>query len=227
MTSFSDSPSSPPARTLDLVRPFTFVFQDAEWLKKTLLGGLFVLAGVLVVGHFFVLGYLARLVRNVVASVPRPLPEWDDLGELFVEGVKYVLILVIYWMPVVILALLIVIPAAVAGGHDSELPPPALTALVCLVLPLCLLIMIVLPVALVHAAVTNRFGAAFEIGKIVGFIKANFVNYLLAIVVYFVAHTLSQVGIVLFCVGVVFTSFLGTVMAAYAFADAYRLGKTS
>ena len=64
--------TTPPAAQLDFAKPFTFVFEDPRWLNKILIGGLFYLAGFLVIGWFFILGYVARLTRNVVGGVAQP-----------------------------------------------------------------------------------------------------------------------------------------------------------
>src|SRR5262249_38610379 len=73
----------PPKAGFDFVKPFAFVFEDARWINKVLIGGIFQLLAMLLVGIPFLLGYLAKLVRNVVADATLPLPEWDDLGEMF------------------------------------------------------------------------------------------------------------------------------------------------
>src|SRR5437899_12800475 len=85
-------PPPPPVRpsgpSFDFARPFTFTFEDPRWVQKVLLGGLFMLASVFIVGSFFLYGYLARLARNVIAGLQHSLPEWDELGELFSEGLR-------------------------------------------------------------------------------------------------------------------------------------------
>jgi len=221
MTSVGGSAQGP--QTLDFGRAFTFPFKDPRWLTKTLIGGLFVLAGMVIVGNFFLFGYLAQLVRNVIARVEHPLPEWDDLGRFFVEGFKLFLVMLAYSAPILILVLLVVIPAAIVSESQSDFPAPAVAGLICLVLPLAFVVMAIMPAALVHAAANENAAAAFELAWIFRFIKQNALNYLLAIVVYVVANTLSQVGIILFCVGIVFTTFLSMVITAYAFSDGYRM----
>ena len=74
--------------TVDFGRSFSFVTEDPEWVKKILIGGAFTLACALLVGVPFVLGYFSRTLRNVAAGEPRPMPEWDDLGGLFEEGLR-------------------------------------------------------------------------------------------------------------------------------------------
>src|SRR6266566_6344014 len=120
-SAFSAEPPPPPTSSsaqFDFVRPFTFVFDDPRWIPKILMGGLFTLASVFIVGTFFVYGYLARLVRNVIAGIPNPLPEWDDLGEYFSEGVRLFFIAVIYAIPVIVLAAVVVVPGAILSQGD-------------------------------------------------------------------------------------------------------------
>jgi len=51
-------PSSPPPKAgFDFVKPFAFVFEDARWINKVLMGGVFqllsfMLIGVPLLGHF-------------------------------------------------------------------------------------------------------------------------------------------------------------------------------
>src|SRR5437870_5119108 len=81
-------PVAPGTPQFDFAKPFTYVFDDPRWLQKILIGGLFYLAGVVLVGWFFILGYVAQVTRNVIAGMTHPLPEWDDLGSFFSEGLR-------------------------------------------------------------------------------------------------------------------------------------------
>src|SRR6185369_14629752 len=93
----------PPKAGFDFVKPFAFVFEDARWINKVLLGGVFQLLSFMLIGVPFLLGYLAKLVRNVVNGVTLPLPEWDDLGEMFGEGLRLIGVGLLYTMPFFIL----------------------------------------------------------------------------------------------------------------------------
>lgn len=217
--------------SFDFVQPFAFVFQDERWVQKVLIGGLFYIAAFLLIGIFFILGYCARLARNVIAGVPKPLPEWDDLSTYFVDGVKLAVVGLLYILPFIIIFCAVFIPAGIIGAigerHDNDFAQFAsgtmATCLWCLVVPLSLALSFWLPAALTFAVVEDRIGAAFEIGRIWRYIKNNFVNYLLAFLVYLVARFAVPFGAILFCIGIVFTAFWSMVVAAYAFANAYRL----
>ena len=224
-------PERPTSGGYDFVQPFAFVFQDPRWVTKVLIGGLFYLAAFLIVGIFFILGYCAKLCRNVVANDPQPLPEWDDLGGYLAEGVRLFFVGFCYVIPLIVAICAIVIPLAIAGnvaGPDDiarDLAGGAASCVWCLFVPVSLAFSFWVPAALLFASVEQRFGAAFEFGRIFQFIKANFANYLIAFVIYLIARFAAGFGVILFCIGVVLTAFWSMIVSTYAFAYAYRLRK--
>jgi hypothetical protein len=185
------------------------------------------IAAVFIIGAFFVYGYLARLVRNVIAGMAYPLPEWDDLGEYFSEGIRLFCVALIYTLPLIALAFIFIVPSILAQSADDEtlrnLGGGMAACVWCVIFPLSLALAVWMPAALLFAVVERRFGAAFEFGQIAAFIKANVGNYLLAFVVWLVVRMIVPFGFILLCVGVVFTSFWSLVVAGYAFAQAWRL----
>lgn len=221
-------PSRPPRREFDLGKAFTFVFQDPRWLEKVLIGGLFWIATILLFGWFFILGYMARIVRNVAAGVDDRLPEWDDLGEMFTEGLKLFLVAFVWYLPI----FLVMVPLMVWAIVFDEFGSPRMSELFagCMVLtivPLGLLITFVLPAALVRTAVYRTVGAGLAIGPVFAFVRDNFVNFLLAFIVYLAANFIGQMGIVIFCIGVFFTSFWGMAVASHAYGQTWAYGKQS
>jgi hypothetical protein len=221
-------PATPPRSGFDFVRCLSFVFEDPAWLKKILLGGVFYLLGFLIIGWFFLLGYGARLTRNVIAGVPRPLPEWDDLGEYFGEGIKLFLVAFLYALPFLVLGLGIAIPMGVMSNFSrdqnvSNLAGGLVGCVWCLFAPLILIVSLWVPAALLRVIVTRDFGAGFQFGAIWLFLKQNAGNYLLAVVVHLVANFAAQFGVILLCVGVIFTAFWSLCVSAYAFAETWRL----
>jgi Protein of unknown function (DUF4013) len=219
-------PAAPPSTGYDFLRPFVFLFDDQRWLPKVLMGGAFFLLAVLIVGIPFLLGYIAKLIRNVIAGDPTPLPEWVDLGDLFSEGLTLFGVGLIYMLPMTILSILISIPAALTGASSQEeiraIGSGVFGCASCIVSMASFAISLLLPAALLMVVTTRRFSAAFEFGAIWSFIRANVGNYLLAIVTEMLASLVSGVGLVLCCVGIVFTQFWAAVVTAYALGRVYR-----
>lgn len=225
----SYTPPQKPGTSYDFAKPFSFVFDDPRWLNKILIGGLFYLLGFILIGFFFILGYLARLARNIIAGVALPMPEWDDLGDYFGEGLRLVGVVIVWILPIVALVVLFVVPSIALSELDNEVAQNvggcAAGTVWCLIFPLSLAVTFFMPASLLYAAVEQRFGAAFEMGKIWTFIKGNIGEYLLAIVIYFVARFLAGFGVILLCIGVIFTGFWSMAITTYAFAEVYRRAK--
>jgi hypothetical protein len=220
----------PPVSTgpqFDFGKPFTYVFDDPRWVQKILIGGLFYLAGFVIIGWFFILGYMARVTRNVITGQQVPLPEWDDLGEFFSEGARLVGVGLVYAAPFIVFAMIFIVPAAVLSGVDNEglqvLGSGISGCVSCLFVPLSLAVMVFMPASLLFAIVEQRFSAAFEYARIWAFIRANIGNYLLAVVVYLIARFIGGFGVILLCIGVIFTGFWSMLITAHAFAQVYRL----
>src|SRR5437763_3071118 len=77
-------PPPPPVGepSFDFVKPLTFVFDDPRWVQKVLIGGLFVIASFVIIGAFFLYGYLARLTRNTINGMQHPLRSEEHTSEL-------------------------------------------------------------------------------------------------------------------------------------------------
>ncbi len=220
-------PTTPAAPQFDFAKPFSYVFDDPRWVQKILIGGLFYLAGFLLVGWFFLLGYVGQVTRNVIAGDPRPLPEWDDLGGFFSEGARLIGVTLLYCVPLVIVALMFIFPSLVLDNVHNEavqaIGGVATGCLSCLLVPLWLAAFLFLPASLLFAMVEERFGAAFEFGRIWRFIKVNVGNYLLAIVILIIARFIGEAGLGVLCIGVIFTGFWSLLISAHGFAQVYRL----
>jgi hypothetical protein len=240
----TDYPMTPPAapppppsgserRTIDFGRPFTFAFDDPDWIRKILIGGLMYILSFLLIGIFFIFGYAARLARNVAAGVARPLPEWDDWSNDLVEGLKLFVIVIIYYAPVVAIALVGLGGSAALGVFADESGADGAAALaggmfsigMCLLYVLALAIAVVLPAALTLAVMRRSFGAAFDFRTVFAYIGENGTNYVLAIVVHFIAGFLAQFGFILLCIGLLFTAFWAQLATTYAFGETYRYSR--
>ncbi len=219
--------AAPTKPQFDFGKPFGYVFEDPEWLQKILIGGLFYMLGFLLIGWFFILGYVAQTARNIVAGHPRPLPNWENLGEFFAEGLRLFGVLLCIILPLVVLAVGIMVPAGVLSSIDNEgahaLGGLLSGSIACLFVPISLAVTFFMPAMLLFAAIERRFSAAFEFSRIWPFIKQNIGNYVLAIVVYLIARFIGGFGIVLLCIGVVFTAFWSFLITTHAFAQVYRL----
>lgn len=234
-------PPSSPRTGLDFGRCFSFVSEDPDWAKKILIGGLFALASFVLVGAFFVAGYFARLVKRVAAAEPLPLPEWDDLGGIFNDGLRLVGLYLVYLFGFLFVLALAACPVGLAvgglsglgsGSDAAERAAAALGGLGMLFLygaifATSLALNLVLPAAGVRVIFKDSFGAGLEFGKIFAFIRQNLGNYLLSLVVFLLAHFVAQFGVILCCVGVFPLMFWAYLTLGHALGQTVRANPAS
>lgn len=231
----ASAPPPPPAapgtrQTIDFGRPFTFVFEDPDWVRKILMGGLMYLLSFVLIGIFFVFGYCARLARNVAAGVARPLPEWDEWGNDFAEGLKLFLIVLVYYLPIMLVFIIGMGGGALLGAIADDTGADAAAAVaggmfsvgMCLLYGLALAVAVILPAALTLAVMRGSFGAAFDFSSVFAYIGQNAANYILSIAVHLIAGFLAQFGFILLCIGLLFTAFWAQLATTHAFGETYR-----
>jgi len=223
-----------PQGSVDFGRSFTFVGEDPDWIKKILIGGAFTLACALLVGVPFVLGYFSRTLRNVVTGELRPMPEWDDLGGIFNEGLRLTAVYLLYTLGVVAvvaaLGCMVMLPVMALSGGGGDVSDAlgvlgglGIVGAYGLAMVGFLALAVYLPAALARAALRGTVADGFAWRETLGFIRANLGNYLISLVIYLLASFLSQFGILLCCVGVFPAAFWGYMVLAVALGQTVRL----
>ena len=145
-------------------RPFS------DW-KKLLIGvSLYVVPFLNLITGIFASGYLFRCMQSATKGDLK-LPEWENWGQLFLQGLMVMVIGLLYALP---LAILLVISANTA--IDSMIAAGAVqgigalfAALGWMAIVLFLLLIVLsylIPGALLQYAKTGRFGAAFAMGSV-------------------------------------------------------------
>lgn len=227
------TPTGPaPRSTLDFGHGFTFFFEDPDWIKKALIGGLFTLLGALLIGTIFVAGYVVRLLRAVVRGEARPLPEWEDFGGMFMDGLKAVAAYLIVFLTAMALPLALGCVGALIGGGVASLgegaePLAALSALAffgfyVLAGFAILLAAVYFPAGFTRFVLHDRIGAVIELRENLDYIRRNLANYALALVLYLAASFAAQLGFILCCVGLFVTSFWAACVAGWALGEVAR-----
>jgi len=199
----------------------SYIFQDQDWLKKTVLGGfcifIAVFSGILFFAAFFAIGYYVNVLRHVMNNAEKPLPEWDNnWSKFFVDGLMGALILFVYFIAIGGLGAIIIVNFALADIADYE----RVLGIVFTGLGILLGLTIFGNLGLMRYAATNDFAAAFRLPEISQMLKNDFGNF-----VTIVLFT-SLLNAMLFLAGLAifspFTNFWGCMVQAHLFGQFAR-----
>ena len=129
------------------------------------------------------MGYMLKILRG-----EKPAPEVDNWGTLFVDGIKYLIIVIIYAIPVIIVESLMIggLMASAMSGNTAATMAAVGGMIVGLIVILILAIIIGLfeTVGLVRFARTGSIGEAFNFNAIMATIgKIGWVTYIIALVI--------------------------------------------
>ncbi|MCS7002744.1 MAG: DUF4013 domain-containing protein, partial [Dehalococcoidia bacterium] len=170
----------------------TYAFDDPRWVNKLGYAAVFAFLTLVLVGYPMLIGYTLQLMRNVRRGDPSPLPEWTNLGALFVDGLKMVVVLVVWSLPVIaILCLIIALQVGLIFTIDRGGNPTPLTGLLTLLLPALFLLLllagllvgVVTPALYIQYAQTERIPACFRVSDVFAVIRRNVGAYALVLLV--------------------------------------------
>jgi hypothetical protein len=149
-------------------------YPSSNW-GKVLILGVIMIASILIVPIFLVYGYVFRIIKATLAGLDE-LPEFDEIGEMFVDGLKIFVVAIVYAIPVWIIAWIF---GAIMGGTmtatSTTLDPTMLWALF---LGNIIFVIVAVIIGLIEVmAIANMayydgdLGAAFRFSEILDYIS--------------------------------------------------------
>jgi hypothetical protein len=190
---------------VDIAAALKAVTDDPRWIAKLAIGSAVLVTGFLLLGLPLVIAYPLRVTRHA-AEGRSGLPEWEDWGGLYAEGLRAMGVWLLHYVP---LGLAVAVPVLALGATGMRFPEEGSDLGALLILALFVpgwLLLVAFAVyvnsALVRVAVLDRFSAALEVGENVSFLLRNLVNWLLVLAVLLITSVVSQLGPCLCCIGV-------------------------
>jgi hypothetical protein len=193
---------------MDFTRAFSFMFEDKNWIVKIVLGAIFNLLSMVLVGIPFVLGYLLELAKNASEGREIPLPEWDKLGEKFTHGLIFLIIVIIYSVPGWVLSF---VPCV-----KYCLGPLYFVAL-----------LFIMPYLTVTYARTRSFEDCFRFNQIIDFTKNNINNLIVVVLLTLALGIIATFGVLALVVGIFFTMFWANLGVYYLYGKVVKAGEGS
>ncbi|MFB2622796.1 DUF4013 domain-containing protein [Methanothermobacter marburgensis] len=184
-------------------------YPSSDW-KKVIILGVLMIASVVILPIFLVMGYGFRALKASIAGFDE-LPEFDEWGEMFVDGLKVFVVQIAY-----MIVPLIIIFAGTFGSLTMVSPdtgvitnPTAFTGLggtVIIGVILAIILGLIETIAIAHMAYNDsELGAAFRFSEILDVIsQIGWLDYiiwyivvgLIAAVIAFVAGLLNAIPII-------------------------------
>jgi len=211
----------------DLGNAFTFLFKDRNWVGKLVVACAFLLLSVIGLGMFVVAGYLIQITQRVMRGEEHVLPDWRDIGVKFVTGFKFVVVYVLYLLPI----LFLMVPLIVMSLAAEVSPQREVVGLVAgiyafgftmLVIPYSLALNMLMPIILYRFAEHERITDALEISGILRLFAQHWQNTVVVALISVGVQSFAAVGIIVFVVGILVTIFYALAVSAYLAGALYR-----
>jgi len=129
------------------------------------------------------LGYSLKILRG-----EKPSPEVSDWGTLFIDGIKYVVILLIYCIPLFIIGVISIVPLglAILSGQPAAVLAAIGAALVgfLVFLIVAIIIALIACIGVIRFARTGSMGEAFNFSAILATIgRIGWLSYIFALII--------------------------------------------
>ncbi|MFP4590184.1 MAG: DUF4013 domain-containing protein [Halobacteriales archaeon] len=200
----------------------------SNWLTTVIIGGLLWIFSFLLIPLFFVYGIAIRAMQRTMAGDDEP-PQFEDWGELLVDGVQAWLIGLIYTIIPLVLMWFIVgtaLVGAIVGGEGS-LGAAVAGALfgVLIVSIIALVFGYVASIAVVNFAREGTFGAGFDFDVIGQVVTSTdyLIAFIVVVVLFFVVGIVTAIPLIGWIIAPFLTFYLSLVAArilAGGFEDA-------
>lgn len=214
---------------MDVAKAFTYFTEDERWMGKLVIGVLVSLASFLILPAFLLSGYMVGITRNVMNGEKRPLPEWEDLGTLFMDGLSIVVASIVYTLPFWLLTCIAFVTTIGFGGlsEATQISEDAVAAGIlatwgligCLFLIFMLAFFFISPAIVIQYVREGSLSACFRFGEVFAIVRDNFGDILIAGLTPFAASFVLSIVVAalnaIICIGTVVGFLLSFAMGPY------------
>jgi hypothetical protein len=167
--------------TLDVAKAFTFVTEDEQWVGKIGIGALIALGSIFIIPIPLLLGYQVGVTRNVMKGEKRPLPQWEEFGQLFADGLSILLAQIVYTLPFWLIVCVALFSTVGLSGLTDAVSEDLLATgfiatwgvMMCLTLLFIVAWFFFSPAIVIQYVRTNSLAACFRFGEVIAIIREN------------------------------------------------------
>jgi hypothetical protein len=215
---------------MDIGKAFGFMFHDDRWITKILIAAAILAVGILfsplllislIVAALLLGGYGVEITRRVIKGDAEVLPEWENWGDLLIDGVKVWVIGLIYALPMILVGICLGIPISVGAEQSPDTSSLLSSFLGCFNFLWTIVMSLTLPAAIASFVAEDDLSAAFRFGDVFGLVRHNFTIYLITFVMAWVAGLIGGLGLLVCGVGLLVTYPYSTWVTSHLYGQAY------
>ena len=109
---------------MEIGKAFTFVTSEEDWIKKIAIGGVLILINFIpIIPMMLMFGYQIKVAQNVIRGDEHPLPEWEEWGQLFMDGAIVWVAIFLYALPAILMTIcasLVIVFGAGSNGNEGS-----------------------------------------------------------------------------------------------------------
>ena len=218
--------------SFDLGYLFAFMFRDPRVVQKLLVGCLAVLLIPLFgLGLVALAGYSLATARGMLRGDEHPMPDWNDLGGLLLDGLKVAVVVAAFFAAAAFVGGAVFLFTAFWTFIGQSLGSPAAMVMavfgvavsVFFAIFLALLLFGLQPIAVLRLAASGRIGDAFRFGEHLSLIRAHLGTFLFLLLTLILFHILSEATVLLCLIGIIPGAFWGFAASGAAIGHAGRV----
>ena len=173
---------------MDVAKAFTFVTEDEQWLGKIGIGALIALGSIFIIPIPLLLGYQVGVTRNGMKGVERPLPQWEDFGQLYIDGLSILLVQIVYTLPFWLIVCVALFSTVGLSGLTDAVSEDVLATgfiatwgvMMCLTLLFVIAWFFLSPAIFIQYVRTNNLAACFRFSEVVAIVRENLSDIVIA-----------------------------------------------
>lgn len=232
--------------TFNLSHYLSYPFKDERSKKNFLIGSALTLAGFIIpiVPLLYVYGYLARIMKLVMAGQPATMPDWDDWDGFLKDGLRLYGVRLVFTLPIMLLFILLLglylgglfLTVSIDGYEELVFIP--ILCFVCgmgVIFPFSLVFSALSYPASLHALSVQQFSAGFRFSEWWPILRKNLGGFVLVLVTTYVLSIVLSIGMQVLYFTIICACLLPILMPAYLFymllitepmsAQAYQEGR--
>lgn len=211
---------------MDIVKSFTYILEDENWVTKLGIGTVVAFFFFLILPIPLLTGYAVAVLRNVRDGYERPLPEWNDWGKLFMDGLAVMVAQFVYTLPFFLL-FCVVTGGMVASAGIAEISEELAMANMmatfglsaCIFFVWFVAILFISPAIMIQYGRTGQLSSCFRFGDVIAIARRNMGDILFAVVaivlISFVFSAVTSVLSMIPCLGWIVVFVLSYVFSPY------------